>query len=219
MTLVQVRINHLSTPWFEADAEMLAGLPQGVRARCPKVESPEQIRQLAAALPGSALHILIESAVGVENAFHPAASSPQVATIGLGEADLSSDLRITGEVGLAWARGRIVNAARAAGLPAPMMSVYPHVRDLTGLHTSCRRGRAMGFVGRAAIHPRQLATITQAFLTAPEEVQRARAVVEALEQSTYTDAGVFVLDDGSFIDRAMADYARSVLAMADGAVS
>ncbi|MFD4007011.1 HpcH/HpaI aldolase/citrate lyase family protein [Brachybacterium paraconglomeratum] len=160
---VQVRINHLSTPWFEADAEMLAGLPQGVGARCPKVESPEQIRQLAAALPGRALHILIESAMGVENAFHLAASSPQMATIGLGEADLSSDLRITGEVGLVWARGRSVNAARAAGLPAPMMSVYRHVRDLTGLRTSCRRGHAMGFVGRAAIHPRQLATITQAF--------------------------------------------------------
>lgn len=211
---MQVRINHPSTPWFEADVEMMADLPPSVGTRCPKVESPEQIRQLAAALPGRALHILIESALGVENAFLLATSSPQVATIGLGEADLSSDLRTTGEDGLAWARSRIVNASRAAGMPAPMMSVYPHVRDLTGLRTSCHRGRALGFLGRAAIHPRQLATIGQAFLPSAEEVQRAKTVVERLDVGTHTGAGVFVLDDGSFIDRAMAEQAHSILAIA-----
>ena len=83
------------------------------------------------------------------------ASAPGVAGISLGEADLRSQTGAL-EAGLDWARGRIVNAAVAAGLPRPPQSVYPHVRDLEGLARSCARGRELGHLGRAAIHPAQL---------------------------------------------------------------
>ncbi|WP_332108205.1 aldolase/citrate lyase family protein [Phytohabitans suffuscus] len=65
------------------------------------------------------LHPLIESAAGVENAYRIATAHPAVAGIALGEADLRSDLGISDEAALAWPRGRIVVAARAAGLPHP----------------------------------------------------------------------------------------------------
>lgn len=211
---VQVRINHPSTRWFEDDVAMVSELPATVAVRCPKVESSEQVARLATALPGRALHLLIESALGVERAFTLATAAPVVASLGLGEADLRSDLRLTDDDGLTWARSRIVTAARAAGLASPMMSVFAQLHDTAGLVASCRTGRSLGFVGRAAIHPRQLATIRQAFLPSTDEVERSRRVIERLGSAEDAGVGVFVLEDGSFIDRAMAEQARAVLAIA-----
>ena len=166
---VQVRLNGRGTPWYDDDVALVASLPPAVGARLPKVESAAQVREAAAALGGRALHLLLESALGVERAFELAGAAATVASLGLGEADLRSDLRCDDD-GLAFARAHVVLAARAAGLPSPAMSVYPHVRDLDGLVASCRAGRAQGFCGRAAIHPSQLEPIRQAFAPAPDEV-------------------------------------------------
>ena len=118
-------------------------------------------------------HCLIESAAGVEAAYDTA-RGPAVAGISLGEADLRSETGAL-EEGLDWVRSRIVNAAVAAGLPRPPQSVYPRLRDDEGLARSCRRGRELGHLGRAAIHPEQLEIIERAYLPTAEEVERARA--------------------------------------------
>jgi citrate lyase subunit beta/citryl-CoA lyase len=210
---VQVRVNHRSTPWFTDDVEALAGLP-GVQVRLPKVEEVAQVHEVAAALPGRPLHLLLESALGIERAFELATCDPQVASVGLGEAVLRSDLRVRDEAGLLWARGRLVNAARAAHLPAPMMSVYPHVSDLEGLVASCRVGRSLGFLGRAAIHPAQLGPIRDAFRPTEAEVSWAEAVLARIDEARSAGVGAFVLPDGSFLDVAMVEQARMVLEVA-----
>lgn len=212
---VQVRLNHPSTPWHGDDVTALAGLPLAVGARLPKIETPGQVQRAADALPGRALHPLIESAIGVERALDIATASPQVASIGLGEADLRSDLRVDDDAGLAWARSRVVVAARAARLTPPVMSAYPNVRDLSGLAASCRAGRALGFRGRTAIHPAQLDTIRAAFLPTAEEVARAREVVARLDGATAAGVGALVLPDGTFLDTAMLEQANTVLALAE----
>ncbi|MER7083495.1 citrate lyase subunit beta / citryl-CoA lyase [Saccharopolyspora kobensis] len=211
---VQVRINHPSTPWHDDDVAALADLPLAVGVRVPKVEAAEEVRRLAAALPDRALHLLIESALGVEHALDIATAAPQVASIGLGEADLRSDLHVADETGLSWARSRVVVAARAARLPPPVMSAYPNVRDLEGLAQSCRTGRALGFRGRTAIHPAQLPTIRTAFLPTAEEVERAREVIARLDGATAAGVGALALPDGTFLDVAMLEQARTVLALA-----
>jgi citrate lyase subunit beta/citryl-CoA lyase len=213
---VQVRINHPSTPWHADDVAMLAALQTGVGARIPKVESADEVRALAVALPGRALHLLVESALGVERAFELATASPQVASIGLGEADLRSDLRVDGDEGLTWARGRVVVAARAARLPPPAMSAYTNVRDLDGLAASCRAGRALGFCGRTAIHPAQLDTIRAAFLPSDAEVAAAREVLNRVGSAAVEGVGAVALEDGTFLDVAMVERARWVLGFAGG---
>lgn len=213
---VQVRINHPGTPWHADDVAMVAALPVDVGARVPKVESADDVRALAAALPGRALHLLVESALGVERAFELATASPQVASIGLGEADLRSDLRVDGDEGLTWARSRVVVAARAARLPPPAMSAYTNVRDLDGLAASCRAGRALGFCGRTAIHPGQLETIRAAFLPAAAEVSAAREVLERVGSAAVDGVGVVALADGTFLDVAMVERARWVVELAGG---
>ena len=67
----------------------------------------------------------------------------------------------------------------------PPQSVYPDIRDLDGLAASCAHGRALGFLGRAAIHPRQLPVIERAYLPTAEEIEQAETIVKAAA----TDAG------------------------------
>jgi citrate lyase subunit beta/citryl-CoA lyase len=192
---VYVRVNGGS----DEDLAAVASLPiAGVVV--PKVERPEDVPELD--LPVNAL---VEGALGVENAF-AIASHPRVRGISLGEADLRSQVGALEEGLDAW-RARIVNAAVAAGLPRPPQSVYPHVRDLEGLARSCRRGRAVGHLGRAAIHPDQLETIEQAYLPTQAELDAARATLERVGPGT--------IDGGAFVDAAMLGAARDLVALAD----
>jgi citrate lyase subunit beta/citryl-CoA lyase len=94
------------------------------------------------------------------------------------------------------------------------MSVYPDVADTDGLAESCRAGRALGFVGRAAIHPRQLPVIVAAFLPTADEVSRARAVLDALAEAQAAARGTAVLPDGRFVDRAMRAAAQRIIDLA-----
>src|SRR6185437_11370484 len=129
-----------------------------------------------------------------------------------GEADLRADLGVSDDAGLTWARSRVVVAARAAGLPAPVQSVYPDVANLDGLADSCRMGRALGFRGRAAIHPAQLPVIAEAYRPDPAEVEAARRVVEAFASATVTDTGAVALENGAFVDLAVVRQAERLLA-------
>ena len=154
------------------------------------------------------IHCLIESAAGVEAAYE-LARHRFVTGISLGEADLRSETGAL-EEGLDWPRARIVNAAVAAGLPRPPQSVYLRLRDEEGLARSCRRGRELGHLGRAAIHPEQLEIIEQAYLPTAEEVERARATVAKLE----ADA-VGTLEAASLSTPRCWRAARQVVALAE----
>ncbi|WP_329133291.1 HpcH/HpaI aldolase/citrate lyase family protein [Streptomyces sp. NBC_00670] len=216
---VHVRVNALDGPWVEGDLKALSGLPGVSGLRLPKVTSPREVVRVAeltgparaeADGGGVALHALLESALGVERAFAIACAHPALRGIALGEADLRADLGVREDRGLDWSRSRVVAAARAAGLPAPVQSVYPDVRDLEGLAASCTHGRALGFLGRAAIHPRQLPVIERAYLPTPKEIVEAEQIAKA---ATAT-AGAQALPDGRFIDAAVVAVAHRTLTLA-----
>lgn len=194
----QVRVN---APGTDDLADDLAALPLDVEVRVPKVESRADLATFA----GRRVHALLESAVGVERAFE-IASAPGVATLGLGEADLAADLGLGSEDAFTWIRSRVVVAARAAGLPPPLMSVHAAVQDLDGLADSCRRGRELGFWGRSAVHPSQVPVIRDVFTPTDAERRWAEEVLTALE-----GAGVARLADGAMVDAAMARRARALL--------
>src|SRR4051794_30128864 len=190
---VFLRVNHGSDADLEAAARLeLAGVV------VPKVERPEDI-------PDLPVHAMLETAGGVEAAYEIAAH-PNVVSISLGEADLRSHVGAL-EEGLDWWRSRVVNASVAAGRGRPRQAVYMHPRDLDGLARSCRRGRALGHLGREAIHPDQLEVIERAYLPTQADVDAARATLE--------HAGPGVLRDGSFVDAAVFGSARLALELAD----
>ena len=211
---VSVRVNPPRTALGGADLEVVASLAGADSIHIPKVGSADDVRAVLTLLPrresAYRLHCLLESAFALESAYAIAICDPAVAGISLGEADLRSETGAL-EAGLDWARGRIVNAAVAAGLPRPPQSVYPHVDDEEGLARSCERGRELGHLGRAAIHPRQLPVIEAAYLPTEAEAARARETVERLQGA----AGATTLAGGEFVDAAMFGAACQVLALAE----
>ena len=177
--------------------------------RLPKVESPADVDAALAVLGREVpISVLIESARGLEAAAEIAAH-PAVVAIGLGEADLASDLGSADASVLDWARARLLVAARAAAKPAPMMSVYTDIRDLDGLGADTRRGKAMGFVGRTAIHPSQVPVIAAAFAPTDAELSWAGEVLAATKSG-----GVTTLASGEMVDPAMRRRAESILELA-----
>ncbi|WP_081236577.1 HpcH/HpaI aldolase/citrate lyase family protein [Streptomyces viridosporus] len=212
---VHVRVNAPGGPWGEADLAAVVPAPGLSGLRLPKVSSPAEVVRVArravsahgGALP---LYALLESALGIERAHAVATAHPSLRGIAIGEADLRADLGLQGDAGLDWSRSRVVVAARAAGLAPPTQSVHPDIRDLEGLLASCAHGRALGFLGRAAIHPRQLPVIERAYLPGAEEIEQAEEIVKAAA----AEQGAQALPDGRFIDAAAVAEARRTLSLA-----
>lgn len=212
---VHVRVNALSGPWARADLAALAPAPGLSGLRLPKVSSPSDVVRVARRAVsdhGGAppLYALLETALGIERAHAVATSHPSLRGIAIGEADLRADLGVRDDAGLDWSRSRVVVAARAAGLAPPTQAVHPDTRDLDGLAASCAHGRALGFLGRAAIHPRQLPVIERAYLPTEEEIEQAETVVKAAAMNQ----GAQALPGGTFIDTAVVRAARRTLSLA-----
>ncbi|MFJ5706771.1 HpcH/HpaI aldolase/citrate lyase family protein [Streptomyces sp. NPDC093105] len=204
---VHVRIH---TP---RDIPVLASLPGLGGLRVPKVTHATDIHRISELAPGLPLYPLLENALAVEQAYAIATAHPAVRGLSLGEADLRADLGVREDSGLDWPRSRVVVAARAAALPPPVQSVHADVADLDALAAGCARGRALGFLGRTAIHPRQLPVIERAYLPTAQEVDAAREVVAAAT----ADRGALALADGRFVDAAVVAGAHRVLALAERA--
>lgn len=212
---IEVRVNSVGTDHGIADLEAFRDVRELHAIRLPSVDHPDQVLAADAALGGSQrLECLLESAVGVESAFAIARCSPAVCGIGLGEADLTADLGLADSTGLNWSRGRIVVAARAAGLPPPAMSVYPLLDDTAGLAAHCRLGRQLGFVGCAAVHPQQLPVIEDAFRPTDDEVAWAETVLSALASGARDGQAAVRTEDGAMVDTAMRRRAEQLLALA-----
>ena len=212
---VEIRVNRADTAAGREDLAALTDTAALRAIRLPKITSPADVAFVANALPArtTPLCCLIESAVGVENAF-AIASAPRVASIALGEADLASDLGTADPAGLTWSRSRVIVAARAAGLPAPAQSVYLDIGDLDGLLRTSRAGRALGFRGRAAVHPRQIPIIHEAYRPTEQELTDAAAILDALARARDSGLGVIALSNGHMVDEALRRRAEDVVATA-----
>lgn len=177
----------------------------------------------AAPRAGVWLMPILESALGVENALAIAGADESVVALTIGLEDYTADLGVAKTAGgseTLWARSRLVNAARAAGVQA-IDSVYGDVEDLDGLLAWGWSSRAMGFVGMGCVHPRQIRVIHDAFAPTPEEVEKAERIVAAFREAESRGLGVVSLGskmiDPPVVERArrLVDHARR-LGLVDG---
>jgi len=171
----------------------------------PKVESPEQIVLVDGLIKEILLEVgrpyvvglmpILESALGIERAFEIATATPGVVALTIGLEDYTADLGVVktreGAESL-YARRRVVNAARAAGVQA-IDSVYGDVDDVEGLLAWGLRSRGMGFEGMGCVHPRQIEIIHHAFAPSPEEIEKARRIAAAFEEAKARGKGVVSL--------------------------
>ena len=138
---------------------------------------------------------ILESALGIENAFAIATASDQIVALTIGLEDYTADLGVvktlSGGESL-YARQRVVNAARAAGVQA-IDSVFGDVGNLDGLRQWALISRGLGFEGMGCVHPMQIAVIHEAFAPSAAEIERARRIVTAYNEAQQKGLGVVSL--------------------------
>lgn len=181
----------------------------------PKIESPDEVRQVAetvcAVHPALELVPIVETPRGLENVYDIANAAPQVVMLLLGSDDLSG---ATGSdrsrEALAYARGRVAAAAGDAGVEA-MDGAFYDPDDEAGLIQELRCVAAMGFTGKASYHPGQIPHIHAAFTPDPEAVADARRIIAAFE----TDSVGSMRLDGRMVNAAIVKRARRLLAIAE----
>jgi citrate lyase subunit beta/citryl-CoA lyase len=185
----------------------------------PKVEHAEELQRLDARLSQlqspQRLFPLIESALGVENAFAIASASPRVKALSLGLEDYVRDIgaiRTAGQDESVYARSRVLNAARAAGI-MPLASVFPGFEDEGALTAYVQQARNQGYEGIGCIHPAQVPVVHAGFVPSGREVEWARAVLSACERALAEGKGATRVGgemvDGPTYARAQRIVARS----------
>ena len=197
-----VRINPL--PVGLEDIKAVAG--QNVHVlMIPKCESPDHVLQVdkvvAQVLADQKIEHeifyipIIESALGVLNAYEIATASDKVVALSMGLEDYTADIGVErtkqGDESL-WARGYVINAAKAARVQT-LDTVYSDVDDLEGLLEDTRHAKALGFEGKGCIHPRQIKVIHEGFAPSDAEIKRACQIVAAYQKAQSQGKGVVAL--------------------------
>lgn len=160
-----------------------------VDRKISEIETREGLKQPIWLMP------ILESALGIENAFAIATASDRVCALTIGLEDYTADLGVartrTGEESQ-FARFRVVNAAKAAGVQA-IDSVFSDVADMEGLRKWGEQSRAMGFEGMGCIHPLQIQVIHEAYAPSQVEIEKALKIVAAFEDAKAKGLGVVSL--------------------------
>ena len=213
---IMVRVNPLSTP--DGLRDILALRNSNVPPKAIMLAKPgssAEIRLYDELLQGSCaeirFHVIIESTDGLENVMEIAGASERIDSLLFGAVDMSADLRAqkTWETML-YARSRVVHAA--ARFDLDLLDVpFLNLSDQAGLEDEARMSDALGFTGKASIHPKQIPVINEVFSPTPELVSRAKRVLAEFEKD---DTGLVVLD-GELIERPVIRSMLRVLAIAE----
>lgn len=225
-----VRVNPLVvTKSFGSDCgaeDLAAVVSSGIGGLiAPKIETADALRHIdeairaaeraASVAPGTIeLGVTIETALGVVNLVEISRAElkrPMRLSFGMGD--------FTTDIGIEWTRDEVECAvprawvpivSRAAGLGRPRDSVFVDVADEQGLRESALRGKRLGYGGKSAIHPKQIAVIKEVYRPTDGEVAWARRVVAAAAERAALGEGAFLLD-GKMIDDPIVVRAREVI--------
>lgn len=211
-----LRINPLSTRHGLADMlAVLDAAPSGGALFLPKVGDAAELgladELLSAAGSDLPLIALIESTDGLANVQDIARATPRLRMLMFGAADLAAELGVeVAHEPLLHARSMVVHAARRAGIAALDVPCLDF-RDMESVEREARAARALGFTGKAMIHPSNVAAVHAAFTPSEAEVERARRVVAAFRES---GGGVASLD-GKLVEMPVVRAMTRILAIAE----
>ena len=222
---VIVRINSIDTAFWKADLEQILPEKPGL-ILLPKTGSAADVLEADACITeledrlGLArntvrLMPLIETALGVENAYAIASACSRVAALFLGAEDLTADLRCqrTKEGReIEYARTRLVTAARAAGVDV-YDTPFTDVNDDEGIEVDAALAKALGFTGKASISPRHVEAINRVFSPTQKEIDYAYEVMEAIRVAKEQGKGAIALY-GKMIDAPIVARAEQTIAAA-----
>ncbi len=222
---VIVRINSIDTAFWKADLDQILPEKPGL-ILLPKTGSAADVLEADAYITeledklGFArntvrLMPLIETALGVENAYAIASASDRVAALFLGAEDLTADLRCQRTKAgreIEYARTRLVTAARAAGVDV-YDTPFTDVNDDEGIEVDAALAKALGFTGKASISPRHVEAINRVFSPTQKEIDYAYEVMEAIRVAKEQGKGAIALY-GKMIDAPIVARAEQTIAAA-----
>lgn len=220
---IVVRINDLSSGLGVMDLEAI--VPAGVHVvRLPKTDSAQDVidcekeiarieRKHGIEVGSTGMMAAIESANGVLNAREIAHASDRLIGIALGAEDYVTDLKTTRADGveLLFARSMILNAARSAGIAA-LDTVYSDVNNEEGFIAEATLIKKLGFDGKSVINPRQIAPLHKVFMPSEKDLNKAYAIMEAIEDAKKRGSGVASLK-GKMIDKPVVLRAQRLIAL------
>lgn len=223
---VIVRINSLDSDYWRADLEEIVPLKPDM-IMPPKMSSAADVQTLdsyiselegRSGIEKNAVKLipLIETSLGVENAFKIAEASKRVSALFLGGEDLTADLRCkrTREGNeIDYARKRLVCAARAAGIDV-YDTPFTDVNDDEGIYEDAEYAKSLGFTGKSAISPRHVAAINEVFSPSRKDIEYAYEVMEAIRMAEEQGRGAIALR-GKMIDAPIVARAKQTIAMAE----
>ena len=158
---------------------------------------------------------IIESALGVMNAFEIAKATSNVVAMAIGLEDYTADLGVSrtpeGTESL-FARSMIVNACKAAGIQ-PIDSVFSDVGDIEGLKKNVLQSKALGFEGMGCIHPRQINVMHENFAPNGDEIKKAKKILVAFDEAAKKGLGVVSLGT-KMIDAPVVKRAQKIIDLA-----
>ncbi|RLC49763.1 MAG: citrate lyase ACP [Candidatus Cloacimonadota bacterium] len=190
-----------------------------------KCENAEQIQKVNAKIEkimkkhnlDYQIHLMpiIESALGVINAYQIATAAENVVALAIGLEDYTADLgtqRTAEGRETFFARSQIVNAARAAGIQ-PIDSVFSDVNDMEALKRVVLESKALGFDGMGCIHPRQIKVIHENYAPGEKEIEKAKKIVKAFYEAEKKGLGV-VSVGSKMVDPPVVKRAQKTIAQA-----
>jgi len=195
----------------------------------PKVETMVTVRAMDSYLTQAeqargwaegeiALLAIVETALGVVNLREIAASTKRLVALIFGAEDLAGDMgavRTPDGWEAFYARSAVVLHAKAFGLQA-IDTPYVHLNDENGLIAETEQALYMGYTGKLAIHPKQVAPIQHTFTPSEAEIVKAQQLIAAHTAQQSAGTGVFQLE-GKMIDMPMIRAAEAVIARAHAA--
>ena len=156
---------------------------------------------------------IIETARGLNQIDAILASGTRVKRVAFGAGDFTLDVNMAwsrNEAELTYARAKIATASRAAGIEAPLDTVWIDLADEEGLEASARTALGFGFQGKMCIHPNQIAVVNRVFTPSEAEIALAERVVAAFARAEAEGSAAIQLD-GKFIDYPIVYRAQRVL--------
>lgn len=228
-----LRINHPRVGDHAADLALLADAEMLTRVAgviLPKADDARDIRTVADALAvvekragvaDGTLSVLplIETCLGLRNAFEMATASSRVCGLALASAEQGDFMVDLGgrwtlrSRALAYPRSKLVVDARAAGLQWLVDGVFMNLTDIDALRAECEIAREIGFVGKMAIHPTQVEVMHAVFSPTAEEIAYARGLIAAFREGESRGVGA-VKYEGMMVDYANVRLAERTLSMA-----
>ena len=212
---VLIRINAPGSEWIDDDCAWVRKYNiDGVVV--PKAEHAESLEAVANAVHNHTVVPLLETVRGILDAPEILTAKAEIPAVLFGAEDFTAELGIPRTLEgdeLLYARSRVVLAAATIGAD-PIDAVWVQLSDPESLRVDAARAKGLGFRGKMAIHPDQIAVINEVFSPTAEEIAHARRLIEADERARAGGDGVFRLDD-QMVDAPVIRRALRVLEMVE----